>query len=153
MFCHAPRLIRIQLQVVKMNRVRPSQVHWSSSMALASPLFSSSSSSVSRSTTRILSESAAQSSRTRWETWTWPSPAWYSSPSCCIQSATTCSCPRTSCSPGRGRQNYNETLPKAQRTRGLSSYHKYKHKFWSNFIFRISTKHQLQNLNLTSASP
>ena len=42
-------------------------------------------------------------------------------------------------------------LPKAQRTRGLSSAfqssNKYKHKSWSNFIFRISTKHQLQNLN------
>ena len=43
-----------------------------------------------------------------------------------------------------------KTLPKAQRTRGLSSYHKFKHKSWSNFIFRIplrinfkiSTKHQ-----------
>ena len=34
-----------------------------------------------------------------------------------------------------------KTLPKAQRTRGLSSYH------------RISIKHQLQNLNQTSASP
>ena len=52
-----------------------------------------------------------------------------------------------------------ETLPKAQRTRGLSSayqsnffrlYHKFLHKFWSN-IFRISTKHQPQNLNQTSA--
>ena len=51
-----------------------------------------------------------------------------------------------------------ETLPKAQRTRGLSStyqsnffrsYHKFKHKSWSN-IFRISTLHQLQNLNQTS---
>ena len=50
-----------------------------------------------------------------------------------------------------------QTLPKAQRTRGLSSscqsnflrsYHKFKHKSWSN-IFRISTKHQLQNLNQT----
>ena len=49
-----------------------------------------------------------------------------------------------------------QTLPKAQRTRGLSSscqsnflksYHKFKHKSWSNFIFRISTKHQFQNLN------
>ena len=45
-----------------------------------------------------------------------------------------------------------KTLPKTQRTRGLSSnhqsyffrsYHKSLHKFWSN-IFRISTKHQLQ---------
>ena len=52
-----------------------------------------------------------------------------------------------------------KTLPKAQRTRGLSSayqrnffrsYHKFLHKSWSN-IFRISTKHQLQNLNQTSA--
>ena len=54
-----------------------------------------------------------------------------------------------------------ETLPKAQRTRGLSStyqsnffrsYHKFKNKSWSNFIFRFSIKHQLQNLNKTSAS-
>ena len=53
----------------------------------------------------------------------------------------------------------DETLPKAQRMRGLSSayqsnffrsYHKFLHKSWSN-IFRISTKHQLQNLNQTSA--
>ena len=53
-----------------------------------------------------------------------------------------------------------KTLPKAQRTRGLSSsyqrnflgsYHKVKHKSWSNFVFRISTKHQL--LNQASASP
>ena len=52
-----------------------------------------------------------------------------------------------------------KTLPKAQRTRGLSSayqsnffrsYHKLLHKSWSN-IFRISTKHKLQNLNQTSA--
>ena len=35
---------------------------------------------------------------------------------------------------------FNKTLPKAQRTRGLSSYH------------RISIKHKLQNLNQTSAS-
>ena len=48
---------------------------------------------------------------------------------------------------------YIETLPKAQRTRGLSSsyqsnflrpYHKFKHKSWSHIIFRISTKHQLK---------
>ena len=56
----------------------------------------------------------------------------------------------------------NETLPKAQRTRGLSS------AYQSNFTlvtlghitnyytnldqtFRISTKHQIQNLNQTSA--
>ena len=45
-----------------------------------------------------------------------------------------------------------KTLPKAQRTRGsssscqsnfLRSYHKFKHESWSHFIFRISTKHQL----------
>ena len=51
-----------------------------------------------------------------------------------------------------------KTLPKAQRTRGLSStyqinffgsYHKFKHKSWSN-IFRISILHQVQNLNQTS---
>ena len=47
----------------------------------------------------------------------------------------------------------SETLPKAQRTRGLSSYHKFKQRSWSSCIFRISTKHQLQNLNQTSASP
>ena len=54
-----------------------------------------------------------------------------------------------------------KTLPNAQRTRGLSSsnqsnilrsYHEFKHKSWSNFIFRISTKHQLQNFKQTSAS-
>ena len=50
-------------------------------------------------------------------------------------------------------QDKHKTLPKAQRTRGLSSYHKFKYKSWSNFILRISTKHQLQNLNQTSASP
>ena len=47
----------------------------------------------------------------------------------------------------------NKTLPKAQQTRGLSSYHKFKHNSWSNFIFRTSTKHKLQNLNQKSASP
>ena len=45
----------------------------------------------------------------------------------------------------------DKTLPKAQRTRGLSSscqsnflksYQKFKHKSWSHFIFRISTMHQ-----------
>ena len=50
-------------------------------------------------------------------------------------------------------QALTKTLPKAQRTRGLSSscqsnflrwYHKFKHKSWSHFIFRISTKHQLK---------
>ena len=53
----------------------------------------------------------------------------------------------------------DKTLPKAQRTRGLSSayqsnffrsYHNFLNKFWSN-ISRILTKHQLQNLNQTSA--
>ena len=56
-------------------------------------------------------------------------------------------------------QVYRKTLHKALRTRGLSSadqsnflrsYHKFLHKSWSN-IFRISTKHQLNNLNRTSA--
>ena len=46
-----------------------------------------------------------------------------------------------------------KTLPKAQQPRGLSSayqsnllrsYHKFKHKSCSNFIFRILTKHQLK---------
>ena len=44
-----------------------------------------------------------------------------------------------------------KTLPKAQRTRVLSSYHKFKHKSRQNS--RILTKHQLQNLNKTPASP
>ena len=52
-----------------------------------------------------------------------------------------------------------KTLPKAQRTRGLSSaqqsnffrsYFKFLHKSRS-IIFRISTKYQLQNLNQTSS--
>ena len=52
-----------------------------------------------------------------------------------------------------------QTLPKAQRTRGLSSawqsylfrlYQKFLQKTWSKFIFSISTKRQLQNLNQTS---
>ena len=38
------------------------------------------------------------------------------------------------------KRNIEKTLPKAQRTRGLSSYH------------RISIKHQFQNLNQTSSS-
>ena len=46
-----------------------------------------------------------------------------------------------------------QTLPKAQRTRGLSSscqsnflksYQMFKHKSWSHFIFWILTKHQLK---------
>ena len=36
---------------------------------------------------------------------------------------------------------WKKTLPKAQRTRGLSSYHNFLHKSWSNFNFRISIKH------------
>ena len=52
-----------------------------------------------------------------------------------------------------------QTLPNAQRTRGLSSayesnlfrwYHKFLHRSWSN-IFGILIKHQLQNINQTSA--
>ena len=54
-------------------------------------------------------------------------------------------------------------IAKAQRTRALSSsfesnflrsYHKFRNKYWSHFIFRISTKHQLKistkNQNLHS---
>ena len=33
------------------------------------------------------------------------------------------------------------------------SYHKFKHKSWSHFIFRISTKHQLKISHQTLASP
>ena len=55
----------------------------------------------------------------------------------------------------RWQSNF-KTLPMAQRTRGLSSccqcLNKFKHKSPSNFIFRISTKHELQNPNETSAS-
>ena len=47
----------------------------------------------------------------------------------------------------------HKTLPKAHRTRGLSSYHKFLHKFGSNLIFRMSNKRHIQNLNQTSASP
>ena len=37
---------------------------------------------------------------------------------------------------------YTETLPEAQRTRGLSSYHKITvHKSWTYYNFRISIKH------------
>ena len=39
-----------------------------------------------------------------------------------------------------------ETLPKAQRTRGLSSYNKFKHKQW-NFNFKNFTKPCAQSLN------
>ena len=44
-----------------------------------------------------------------------------------------------------------KTLPKAQRTRGLSSYYKFLLKFWSNII-RISNRYQLQNINQTWTS-
>ena len=53
-----------------------------------------------------------------------------------------------------------KTLPKAQRTRGLSSGYqsnffrscnKFSNNSWSDFIFIISTKQQLQNLNQISA--
>ena len=47
---------------------------------------------------------------------------------------------------------FQKTLPKAQRTRGLSLYRKFLHKSWSNFNSRISIKHQLHNLNQTSVS-
>ena len=47
----------------------------------------------------------------------------------------------------------NKTLPKAKRTRGLTSYHKITvHKSWIYYDFRISIEHSLQNLNQTSAS-
>ena len=42
-----------------------------------------------------------------------------------------------------------KTLPKAQRTRGLSSYHKFKHESWSNFILRISTSKSQPNIGLS----
>ena len=45
-----------------------------------------------------------------------------------------------------------KTLPKAQRTRGLSSYYKLLHKSWSNYIFRISNRYHFQNLNQTWTS-
>ena len=54
-----------------------------------------------------------------------------------------------------------DTLPKAQWTRWLSSayksnffrsYHKFLHESWSNIVFRISSKHQFQNLSQTSAA-
>ena len=41
----------------------------------------------------------------------------------------------------KSSRQYIEKLPKAQRTRGLSSYHKFLHKYWSNFDFRILIKH------------
>ena len=53
-----------------------------------------------------------------------------------------------------------KTLPKAHRTRGLSSahqsnffgsYHKFSNKSWLDFIFIISTKQQLQNISQISA--
>ena len=59
----------------------------------------------------------------------------------------------------KAEAKFKETLPKAKQTGGLSSvhqsnffrsYHNFLQKSWSN-IFRISTKHQLQNINQTSA--
>ena len=51
-------------------------------------------------------------------------------------------------------ESYEETMPKAQRTRGLSSYQKItvhsSQTYWTNYNFRILAKHQLQNLNQTS---
>ena len=53
-----------------------------------------------------------------------------------------------------------QNIAKGTTDRGLSSvyqsnlfrsFHKFSHKSWSNFIFRISTNHQLQNLDQTSA--
>ena len=41
-------------------------------------------------------------------------------------------------------QGRYKTLPKAQRTRGLSSYHNFWHKSWSNFNFRNLTKLKLK---------
>ena len=58
----------------------------------------------------------------------------------------------TACTAYRTKKTL-KTLPKAQRTRGLSSsclnnffrsYNKLKHKSWSHFIFRISTNYQLK---------
>ena len=58
------------------------------------------------------------------------------------------------------RQISLKRLPKAQRTRGLSSahqsnffrsYHKFSNKSWLDFIFIISTKQQLQNISQISA--
>ena len=45
-----------------------------------------------------------------------------------------------------------QTLPKAQKTRGLSSYHKFLHNSGSNFNFRILIKHYIPSLNQTSVS-
>ena len=50
------------------------------------------------------------------------------------------------------RHNGPEELSSAYHSNMFRSYHKFKHNSWSNFIFRISIKHQLQNLNETSAS-
>ena len=58
------------------------------------------------------------------------------------------------------KRSWKETLPKAQRTRGLSSgyqikffnsYHKFSNKSLSDFIFIFLTKQQLQNVNQISA--
>ena len=76
-----------------------------------------------------------------------------------LQKIVTCSSKWAACSPTRRRREVacnhldmsrgleaifrpyygllKQTLPKAQRTWGLSSYYKFLHKSWSNFIFRI----------------
>ena len=41
-----------------------------------------------------------------------------------------------------------KTLPKAQRTRGLCSYHKFLHTSWSNSESRVSIYSSISNLNL-----
>ena len=43
-----------------------------------------------------------------------------------------------------------QTLPKAQRTRGFSSYHKFLHTSWSNSESRLSIYSTISNLNLKS---
>ena len=72
-----------------------------------------------------------------------------------------CTVPRTRGQRTVSYENIYETLPKAQRTRGLSSsyqsnlfrsYHKFLQKSCSNLFFKVSTKHQLPKLNQISAS-
>ena len=76
--------------------------------------------------------------------WLWPRQGiWEMSPSTNICSST---------------ETFPKHLPKAQRTRELPTKVTFyvisqvlTQKYWSNLIFIISTKHQLQNLNQTSA--
>ena len=42
---------------------------------------------------------------------------------------------------------YGLGLSSSYHSNFLRLYHEFKHKSWSNFIFRISTKHQLQNFS------